>query len=146
MNAAVHEAIAGLQQSMTALQAALLGNDLIQPNAVIRTIRASSTLEDAQQAWSRFLNLPGRVSSPGGGLSGPDDSIVPSLAKKAVGSMKISPSDGKHYTHKELWGREDTAAEEVTPDESRRYGVVVTSKEQSIRGGRDPRSWRSFVA
>lgn len=66
MNSPVHDAIAALQQSMSAFQTALLQNSLLSSSAVLRTIRASSALEDAQLAWRGFLNLPG---SPSGGSS-----------------------------------------------------------------------------
>lgn len=126
MNAAVHEAIDGLQQSMTVLQSAMLQSDLIQPNAVIRTIRASSSLEDAQQAWSRFLNLPGRVSAPAGG---DDDGVTPDITKREADSTRAPPGDGRHYTHKELWGR----------DKSTWYNDVASARGHA-------RAWRLFVA
>lgn len=108
MNAPVHEAIAGLQQSLSTLQTTMLQSDLISSQAVIRTIRASSSLEDAQQAWSRFLNLPGKVGGSGDRTAGSGDSTVSgdtrrsSLKKRTA--IWLQPQ--RLYTHKELWGRD----------------------------------------
>jgi len=46
---------------MHQFSAALLQNGLIHMNSTIRTIRATTSLGDAQQAWSKILNLPGNV-------------------------------------------------------------------------------------
>ncbi|KAF2477925.1 uncharacterized protein BDR25DRAFT_338633 [Lindgomyces ingoldianus] len=70
LNRPVYEAIDALQQSISAFSTSLLSSSLVHTNSTIRTIRASSTLEDAQIAWSRTLNLPGSSKS--------SDSIVPS--------------------------------------------------------------------
>ncbi|KAF1350292.1 hypothetical protein EJ07DRAFT_139360 [Lizonia empirigonia] len=90
MNSPVSEAIDMLQESITALQTTMLQNGLIDSSAILRTIRASSSLESAQQAWSRFLNLPG--------YSGNSDTPQ----KRSV--IRLLPANGR-YTHKELWGR-----------------------------------------
>lgn len=89
MNLPVSNAIGVLQETITTLQTTMLQNNFIDSSAVLRTIRASSSLESAQQAWSRFLNLPGSASS-----SDPQ--------KRSV--LRPAPTNGR-YTHKELWGR-----------------------------------------
>ncbi|KAL6707555.1 hypothetical protein ACN47E_003904 [Coniothyrium glycines] len=109
MNGPVYQAIAGLQQSISALQSSMLGSNLIRPNAVVRTLRASSSLEDAQQAWSRWLNLPGSVSGPIRDPSGAfnddtDSTSSPPILRREAIPLKTLPTDGGHYTHKELWG------------------------------------------
>jgi hypothetical protein len=118
MNAPVNTAIEGLQQSLTTLQTTMLQSDLIGSQAILRTIRASSSLENAQVAWGRFLNLPGKASTADGGdtdsVSG--GSAIPStgrLPKRSVTSSEgrvkrpeTRPGLGKPYTHKELWGRD----------------------------------------
>ncbi|KAH3919501.1 hypothetical protein HBH56_015150 [Parastagonospora nodorum] len=102
MNSPVSQAIDGLQQSLTTLQTTMLQSDLIGSQAVLRTIRASSSLENAQVAWGRFLNLPGRASAGGSG-SGNDDRE--GARKRQL--LRPALADGKFYTHKELWGRSE---------------------------------------
>lgn len=99
MNSPVNEAIEVLQESINTLQTTMLQNELISSSSVLRTIRASSSLESAQQAWSRFLNLPGSVD----GSSNTDTDTPASSRKRSI--HRLAPADGKHYTHKELWGR-----------------------------------------
>ncbi|EAT89464.2 hypothetical protein SNOG_02733 [Parastagonospora nodorum SN15] len=98
----ISQAIDGLQQSLTTLQTTMLQSDLIGSQAVLRTIRASSSLENAQVAWGRFLNLPGRASAGGSG-SGNDDRE--GARKRQL--LRPALADGKFYTHKELWGRSE---------------------------------------
>ena len=100
MNSPVRDAISVLQESMNTLQTTMLQSGLISSSAVLRTIRASSSLESAQQAWSRYLNLPG---SAGSGDDGEDASTSPS--KRSV--QRLPPANGRQYTHKELWGRKE---------------------------------------
>ncbi|ORY13310.1 hypothetical protein BCR34DRAFT_586654 [Clohesyomyces aquaticus] len=59
LNAPVSAAISALQSAMSEFSTSLLQAGLVHSNSTLRTIRASSTLENAQQAWSRILNLPG---------------------------------------------------------------------------------------
>ncbi|KAF1931578.1 uncharacterized protein M421DRAFT_89868 [Didymella exigua CBS 183.55] len=75
MNSPVRDAIGVLQESINTLQTTMLQCQLISSSAVLRTIRASSTLESSQQAWSRFLNLPSRTGS---GDDSEDASSTPS--------------------------------------------------------------------
>lgn len=140
MNAAVSQAIAGLQQSLSVLQSSMLANSLIRPNAVIRTLRASSSLEDAQQAWSRFLNLPGRVGTPTVGAgSGIDesDNVGGGLGKRGLVSMEGQAVGGKVKSHKDLWGRE-----ELRP----RYDALVRGEKRRAKVGRGDGVVRPFVA
>ncbi|OAL01264.1 hypothetical protein IQ06DRAFT_369350 [Phaeosphaeriaceae sp. SRC1lsM3a] len=109
MNSPVNTAIEGFQQSLTTLQTTMLQNELISSQAILRTIRASSSLENAQVAWGRFLNLPGRASSVDSGNSdsevgGGVSSGTSGPSKRRV--VKPEPALGKVYTHKELWGRD----------------------------------------
>ncbi|KAL1650952.1 hypothetical protein SLS61_005720 [Didymella pomorum] len=98
MNSPVREAITMLQESMNYLQTTLLQSGLISSSAVLRTIHASSSLESAQQAWNRYLNLPG---SAGSADDGEDASSLSS--KRSV--QRLPPANEMQYTHKELWGR-----------------------------------------
>jgi hypothetical protein len=118
MNSPVNQAIQGLQQSLTTLQTNMLQSNLISSQAILRTIRASNSLEDAQVAWGRFLNLPGRADAKGsmdaGSGTGSGD-IASGLGKRQqVKTLKLPLADGKFYTHEELWGgkakRTDTGA------------------------------------
>jgi len=118
MNTPVYQAIAGLQQSLSVLQSSMLQNNLIRANAVVRTLRASSSLEDAQQAWSRFLNLPGTATTSDGdtGNSGtgaptadPDAPGAHTLTKRAL-QARPPLREGAHYTHQDLWARNKPAA------------------------------------
>jgi hypothetical protein len=106
MNSPVSQAIDGLQQSLTTFQTTMLQSDLIGSQGVLRTIRASSSLESAQVAWGRFLNLPGRGTDSGNPGSGSGDDDGSSGARKRQ-VWRPAPADGKVYTHKELWGRDE---------------------------------------
>ena len=161
MNAPVREAISGLQQSLSTLQSAMLQSDLISSQAVLRTIRASSALENAQVAWGRFLNLPGRVSNSGGD-SGTSDAGVGSddggsgARKRDVGgvggeakSKRLSPAAGKYYTHEELWGRDESRPRTSKEGKARWYDAVVQWEERRARlaegGAENARIGRPFV-
>ena len=100
MNAPVSDAISVLQESMTTLQTTMLQNGLIDTSSVLRTIYASNSLESTKQAWGRYLNLPGSVG--GGYVSGND---TPPPTKRSL--PRPAPTNGRHYTHMELWGREE---------------------------------------
>ena len=111
MNRPVWEAIDALQQGMTAFSSSMLAAELIGSQAVLRTIRASSALEDAQQSWSRFLNLPGSSKAGdddgGGGIPGGITAPV-RKARRNLGGAYARPeptAGGGHYTHQDLWGR-----------------------------------------
>lgn len=119
MNSPVDEAIDILQKSMTTLQTTMLQHDLLNSSAVLRTVRASSALESAQQAWSRFLNLPGGTGSSDSG----DETSNPSRKRSFQG---LAPTNGKHYTHKELWGRTESSQ----PGEPNRHDDIVELETQ----------------
>jgi hypothetical protein len=127
MNAPVNEAIENLQQCLTTLQTSFLSNDLINSPSVLRTIRASNSLESAQVAWSRFLNLPGRTSR---GDSESTDSTGGSLRKRFIGEAedaktgRPAPSAGEFYNHEELWGR----GEAVVQHQKQRTGTVEDTR------------------
>ncbi len=110
MNAPVYQAIAAFLQSISALQTSLLQNNLIDSAAVVRTVRASNSMADAQQAWTQFLNLPGVVSVSVGSRKRVRRVTTgsfqdPEIRKIRAASTRPPPADGKYYTHKELWGR-----------------------------------------
>ena len=111
MNSPVREAIQGLQQALPTLQTTMLQHSLIGSPGVLRTIRASSSLENSQVAWGRFLNLPGKAGASDNGTTDPDASAGSggTVSRRQVGSeasaARLPPADGKYYTHKELWGR-----------------------------------------
>lgn len=90
-NGPVREAIGALQEAVTQFSTSMLEGDLLNSTSILRTIRASSSLESAQVAWSRVLNLPGAAGT-----------------KKKRGEEEVKRpqlADGQFYTHKELWGR-----------------------------------------
>jgi hypothetical protein len=130
MNAPVSEAVSGLQQSLTTFQTSLLTSELISAQAVIRTIRGSSSLESAQTAWSRFLNLPGGSGGSEDAAADPGASGTPGAGTQPGGIFGRSemkrppPKDGKYYTHQELWNRSETV------------GVVVHAQERSSTVGK----------
>ncbi|KAJ4992607.1 hypothetical protein SVAN01_01990 [Stagonosporopsis vannaccii] len=125
MNSPVSEAIDILQESITTLQNTMLQHDLLGSSAVLRTVRASSSLESAQQAWSRFLNLPG---STGSGDSG-DETQAPH-DKRSV--RPSSPTNGRYYTHRELWGPKESSP---IGGPSQHDGVVEWEKQDESRHG-----------
>jgi hypothetical protein len=137
MNAPVSEAIAGLEESLTTFQTSLLSSELISALAVIRTIRASSTMETAQTAWSRLLNLPG-------GTGGDDDAAGdPAASSSPRGGLlgraeakRPRPKNGLFYTHQELWN----TSESVTVKKATKQGVVVRAEERS-----EPRARQSTM-
>jgi hypothetical protein len=142
MNYPVHEAIEALQQGISVFQSSLLQSGLISSQAVIRTIRANSTLEDAKQAWSRFLNLPGR-----GGITDEvdehttsDTSIVTtrSIVRRRVTKPAFTPTVTRFYTHQELWDRNEM----VNLERPKRHSAAL--KKEHTTG--DDGYLRSFVA
>jgi len=123
MNAPVSEAIQALQQSMTTLQSACLANGMIGAQPVLRTIRASSTLETAQAAFGRPLNLPGRGTGTGASAdNGSNEIIVGEGVKKR--DIDQGLASGKFYRHQALWGRSvQTEKRRVVHAEDARVGV-----------------------
>lgn len=109
MNAPVSQAIQVLQESITTLQTTMIQNELIGSSAVLRTIRAGSSLESAQQAWSRFLNLPQDTGSSDSGDNDSGDNTpgqrIHSFSRRTVQRLPVPNS--RLYTHKELWGRRE---------------------------------------
>ncbi|KAJ4303754.1 hypothetical protein N0V90_002655 [Kalmusia sp. IMI 367209] len=89
LNTPVSEAIAALQQTVTTFSTSMLEANLLNSSSILRTIRASSTLESAQVAWSRALNLPGNAGA----------------RKREVETLRKPLDEGQFYTHKDLWGR-----------------------------------------
>ncbi|KAF2445751.1 hypothetical protein P171DRAFT_431147 [Karstenula rhodostoma CBS 690.94] len=92
LNSPVSEAIGALQQAITQFSTSMLEGDLLNSTSILRTIRASSSLESAQVAWSRVLNLPGAAGT----------------TKKRGEEKEVKRpqlAEGQFYTHKELWGR-----------------------------------------
>ncbi|KAJ4346980.1 uncharacterized protein N0V89_010913 [Didymosphaeria variabile] len=88
-NSPVAEAIGALQQTITQFSTSMLEGDLLNSQSVLRTIRASGSLESAQVAWSRPLNLPGAAGTK----------------KREEKVKRPQLAEGQFYTHKELWGR-----------------------------------------
>jgi len=103
LNKPVWEAIDALQQIISTFSSDMLAAELIHSQAILRSIRVSSSLEDAQQAWSRVLNLPGAKG----------------VGRRAVlegwhGKVEVQEAGGRlsnaeFYTHKDLWGRAPVA-------------------------------------
>jgi hypothetical protein len=135
MNRPVTEAVTGLQQTLTTFQTAMIESDLITAKAVMRTIRASSSLESAGTAWSRSLNLPGSGSDHD---DDDDDagSASPSPASNRPGILgraevqRPPPKDGRFYTHLELWNRSEPRDRVSTEGKTAPYGGVVVQAEE----------------
>jgi hypothetical protein len=129
MNSPVYAAIGALQESLSEFSTSLLEAEVLETPAVLKTIRASSSLESAQQAWGRILNLPGTGSS---------SSSSSSLKMKR--EVKVELRDphrfpyvkvGSTYSHKELWGR----GQRLPRGESARMyhgGLVVERKKRAV--------------
>jgi hypothetical protein len=141
MNAPISQSIDALQQALTALQTDMLQNDCIGSQAVLRTIRASSSLENAQAAFGRFLNLPGGSAGESGDVS---------ARKRDVGSgegaIRPPPAHGPYYTHAELWGRNEARTRASREGKASRSDEVVQWEERRVRvGAEDARVGRPFV-
>ncbi|KAE8838054.1 hypothetical protein PTNB73_03938 [Pyrenophora teres f. teres] len=150
MNAPVSEAIGGLEQSLTTFQTTLLESNLITAQAVIRTIRASGALANAQTAWSRFLNLPGAGSSDADAASPTSMSLGGgggSLGQRAAaGWSRPPPKDGQFYTHQELWNRSVSRKEQWKKGNAGGLsGVIVELEEQHTQSAENARVGRPFV-
>jgi hypothetical protein len=108
MNKPVWEAIDALQKTISTFSSDMLSADLIHSQSVLRTIRASSSLEDAQQAWARLLNLPGGAKTVKRWVEVEvQTNKVQQVRRDAVEKegVKRPPPVGAFYTHKDLWGR-----------------------------------------
>ncbi|KAF1834311.1 hypothetical protein BDW02DRAFT_569208 [Decorospora gaudefroyi] len=150
MNAPVREAIAQLSQGLSAFQSTMLLNQLIERLAVLRTIRASRSLESAQAAWNRFLNLPGAGSgSADDGADADADAtldtspIEPMFKRSAI--KRPPPKYGKYYTHQELWGKREPEAEQSEPGKASHVDVVVQLEEQRMKTAEEARVGRPFA-
>jgi hypothetical protein len=107
MNKPVWEAIDALQQTISTFSSDMLSADLIHSQSVIRTIRASSSLADAQQAWARLLNLPGAANAAKRWMEVEvETNKVQHVPRETYteGPKRPLPM-GAFYTHKDLWGR-----------------------------------------
>lgn len=139
MNAPVSQAIQVLQESITTLQTTMIQNELIGSSAVLRTIRAGSSLESAQQAWSRYLNLPQETGSSDSGDSDSGGNTpgqrIHSFSRRSVQRLPIPNS--RLYTHKELWGRKERLSAGVPSQ----HDTVTEWREHT-----DGRHARSFKA
>jgi hypothetical protein len=131
----------------------LLQAGLIHTNATIRTLRAQSTLEAAQLAWSRILNLPGSSTASSGGTGGDDagggvartrrDTTSPPAVESLVEIIEVAheelkkrlkgahhphfPTQASAFTHKELWGRKAADAEKSDEGRESEYESVAES-------------------
>lgn len=89
LNSPVAEAIGALQQTLTQFSSSMLEGGLIGSQSILWTIRASATLESAQVAWNRALNLPAATTK-----------------KRNMEMKRPQLSEGRFYSHKDLWGRQ----------------------------------------
>ena len=110
MNKPVWEAISALQQTISTFSSDMLSADLIHSHAVLRSIRASSSLEDAQQAWARVLNLPGagKVDRRWVRVDTKNEPETEVMGVGKIFTTRPLPA-GEFYTHKDLWGRAPVA-------------------------------------
>jgi hypothetical protein len=117
MNKPVWEAIDALQQTISTFSSDMLSAELIHSQAIIRSIRVSSSLEDAQQAWSRLLNLPGatkvgrRWVRVGRETKNGDRRSAGGEVGRESGGGRLPVSE--FYSHKDLWGRAPVAEARV---------------------------------
>ncbi|KAI4644309.1 hypothetical protein J4E93_006209 [Alternaria ventricosa] len=137
MNSPVNEAVAGLQQSLTTFQTALLESELISAQAVIRTIRASSSLESAATAWSRFLNLPGGGSvDDEAGSAAPSSPSLQGVGRSSVlgraEAKRPPPGNGRFYSHLELWNRSEPRPRVSTEGKFSPHDLVVQAEEKRV--------------
>lgn len=128
LNSPVAEAMGALQQTINQFSTSMLEADLLNSQSILRTIRASSSLESAQVAWSRALNLPGAAAK-----------------KRDTDLARPQLAEGQFYTHKELWGRrsnvEGGAGDAETPQVSGTSDAAVSRSEWRIE-----RTGKRFIA
>lgn len=150
MNGPVEEAIVAFQQSMSTLQSTFLASNLIGAQSVLRTIRASNTLENAKAAWGRPLNLPGRGSSSSDSAN-TDESTTEGLKKRNVDQRgearheKAAPSAGMYYSHQELWGRSERAPRTPKYGKGSHNEVLVRRYQRMVISAEEARVGRPFV-
>jgi hypothetical protein len=116
----------------------MLQSNLIGSQAILRTIRASSSLENAKTAWGRFLNLPGGTA---GDDSGDTDAGGLGIKKRVVrlgegGESKAKrppPTSGTYYTHDELWGRDELRPKTSKERKTKWSNEVVQWEERRVR-------------
>jgi len=113
----VSASIGALQPALTYFSTSLLEADIIDKTSILRTIRASSGLEDAQQAWSRILNLPGATK----GGAARKRSVVGGEREARFKPARVKGA----YTHKELWGREVRLGKVEREKLAKTYEAVV---------------------
>ena len=99
----------------------MLEADLLNSTSILRTIRASGSLESAQVAWGRALNLPGVAAK-----------------KKRREKARPKLNEGGFYSHQDLWGRHVAAAGSVK--------TGASDKEAAWSDWRIERIGRRFVA
>jgi hypothetical protein len=126
MNSPVYAAIDALQECLSEFSTSLLEAEVLETPAVLKTIRASSSLESAQQAWGRILNLPGTESSSS---RSPERKREVEVGREPHRFPYIHV--GSVYTHKELWGRRPRVPR---GDSARMYhgGVVIERKKSLV--------------
>lgn len=126
MNSPVYAAIGSLQECLSEFSTSLLEAEVLETPAILKTIRASSSLESAQQAWGRILNLPGTESSSSRSSERKREVEV-GREPHRFPYVKV----GSTYTHKELWGRRPKAPR---GESARMYhgGVVVERKKSFV--------------
>lgn len=95
LNKPIWDAIDALQSAATSFSTSMLSADFIHGPSILRTTRASSSLEDAKVAWSRLLNIPGKPGKKRRGV-GIEASVV---------ERKAPIPTGRFYSHQELWSR-----------------------------------------
>jgi hypothetical protein len=118
LNAPVSEATGALEQAMEQFSTSMLEDELLSSKSILRTIRASSSLESAQVAWSRMLNLPGAAGT-----------------KKKRGKEEVKRpqlAEGQFYTHRELWGRSEGVVPRQDEDEESSSKPTDESSEAEV--------------
>jgi hypothetical protein len=138
----------------------MLQNDLISSHAVVRTLHASSSLENAEAAFGHILNLPGSGGSSGGAddTSDSDDNSNGGITRRSDihieegadgAGTKIArppPASGMYYTHQELWGRDELQPRPDKEGKARWFDGVVRWEGRKAGLARGGKVARSFVA
>lgn len=134
----------------------MLQSELISSQSVVRTLRASGSLEDAETAFGHILNLPG-----GRGSSDTDDDddntnsgrtrrrdihVEEGVDGAGTKLARPPPASGMYYTHQELWGRDELQRRPEREGKASWFEGVVRWEERKARLARGEKVARAFVA
>jgi hypothetical protein len=139
----------------------MLQNNLISSQAVVRTLHASSSLENAETAFGHILNLPGSGGSSSDGAddtSNSNDNSNGAITRRreihveegvdgaGTNIARPPPASGMYYTHQELWGRDELRPRPDKEGRQRWFDGVVRWEKQKAGLARGGKVARAFVA